>query len=251
MIIGFCTSCMNRRWQLEQTLPANLELLRGTPHFLAVVDYNSADDLGACLRAQEPHRRDGRLLTFRTEEPDSFHMSLAKNTAHRLALRRRPDVLFSLDADNFLHRETLTAIDDLFARRRDVYLHNWSGHWGDGTMGRVALRAEDWLRVGGYDETFLPMSWQDADLMTRCRADGLEYVHDSSGCGRPVANTIEQKLASVRRPETLREAPARHTLNHFTEANFIHSLRRPIRLPLAAQRRFRGRVDFGEQEVEV
>jgi hypothetical protein len=50
MIVGFCTSCMNRRWQLEQTLPANLELLRGTRHFLALVDYNSGDDLGSFLR---------------------------------------------------------------------------------------------------------------------------------------------------------------------------------------------------------
>jgi hypothetical protein len=192
MIVGFCTSCMNRRWQLEHTLPVNLELLRGTPHFVAVVDYHSVDDLGPFLRAQVEHRRAGRLLTFRTEEPTSFHMSRAKNAAHRLALRRRPHLLFNLDADNFLHRDTLTAIADLFLRRRDVYLHNWSGQWGDGTMGRIAMRAEDWLGLGGYDETFLPMSWQDADLMTRCRAVGLDYVHDSSGSGHPVANTIEQ-----------------------------------------------------------
>jgi hypothetical protein len=251
MIVGFCTSCMNRRWQLEQTLPVNLELLRGTPHFLAVVDYNSGDDLGPLLRAQDHHRSAGRLLSFRTDEPTSFHMSQAKNTAHRLALRRQPDILFNLDADNVLHRDTMTAIADLFSRKRDVYLHNWSGRWGDGTMGRIAMRAEDWVRLGGYDEAFLPMSWQDADLMTRCRAAGLDYVHDGSGSGRAVANTIEQKLNAVRLPDGARDLSPHRALADFTRANFMLSLRRPIRLRMQDHRRFRGRLDFEDGEVEV
>ena len=208
MIVGFCTSCMDRRWQLEQTLPANLQLLRGTPHFIALVDFNSRDDLDLMLQGQDEHRRGGRLLSFRTEEPTYFHMSQAKNAAHRLALRRRPDILFNLDADNFLHRDTLTALEDLFSRRQDVYLHNWSGQWGDGTGGRIALRARDWIGLGGYDEAFQPMSWQDSDLMSRCRAAGLDYVHDGSGSGRPVANTIEQKLSALRLPDPARDSSA-------------------------------------------
>jgi len=251
MIVGFCTSCMNRRWQLEQTLPANLELLRGTRHFLALVDYNSGDDLGSFLRTQDEHRRAERLLIFRTSQPASFHMSRAKNTAHRLALRRQPDVLFSLDADNFLHRDTLVAIADLFSRKRQAFLHNWSGRWGDGTMGRIAIRTEDWLRLGGYDEEFLPMSWQDADLMTRCRAAGLQYVHDGAGSGRPVANSIDQKLASVRLPDRMIGASPSRALAHFTEENFIHSLRRPILLDVERQQRFRGHLDFQDAEVEI
>lgn len=251
MVVGFCTSCMDCRWQLEQTLPVNLELMRGTPHFLALVDFNSRDDLDPLLRGQDEHRRAGRLLSFRTEQPTSFHMSQAKNAAHRLAMRRRPDVLFNLDADNFLHRDTLTALADLFSRRQDVYLHNWSGQWGDGSMGRIALRAQDWLRIGGYDETLLPMSWQDADLMIRCRALGLDYVHDGSGSGRPVANTVAQKLSAVRLPDQLRDASVAQALDYLTNTNFMLSLRRPIRLPLEDQRRFRGRLDGGQEEIEI
>jgi hypothetical protein len=250
VVVAFCTSCMNRRWQLAQTLAANLEALDGTAHFLAVVDYNSGDDLQSLLRAQGPHLAAGRLLTFRTEEPATFHMSQAKNTAHRLALRRQPDVLFNLDADNFIKADTLTAIQDLFTRKRDVFLHNWSGLWGDGTMGRIALRAEDWVRLGGYDEELLPMSWQDADLMTRCRAVGLRYVHDSSGSGRPVANSVAQKLASVRVPDQVSGEPPQQVLVHFTKENFIRSLRRPILQPLQSQRRFRGLLGFDEH-VEI
>jgi hypothetical protein len=250
MVVAFCTSCMNRRWQLAQTLEANLEALGGTDHFLAVVDHNSGDDLPSLLRAQGSHLATGRLLTFRTEEPATFHMSQAKNAAHRLALRRRPDVLFNLDADNFIKADTLTAIEDLFTRKRDVFLHNWSGRWGDGTMGRIALRAEDWVRLGGYDEEFLPMSWQDADLLTRCRAAGLRYVHDGSGSGRPVPNSIAQKLASVRVPDQMSGEQPQQVLAHFTAENFIRSLGRPILQPLESQRRFRGQLNF-EEEVEI
>lgn len=251
MVVAFCTSCMNRRWQLEQTLAANLDLLRGTPHFLAVVDYNSGDDLQSLLRAQADHLGAGRLLTFRTDEPATFHMSLAKNTAHRLALRRRPDVLFNLDGDNFINGDTLIAIEDLFSRKRGVFLHNWSGRWGDGTMGRVALRAEDWVALGGYDEEFLPMSWQDADLMTRCRAVGLRYVHDSSGCGRAIANSIDQKLLNVRLPDQAIGGRPDEVLGLFTEENFIRSLGRPVRQSFDSQRRFRGSLDFAETETSI
>src|SRR4051812_929184 len=102
MVIGFATSCMNRRWQLAYTLAHNLDLLRGTGHFLAVVDYGSRDDLQSLLRRFDRDVQLGTLLCFRTETPSRFHMSKAKNTAHRLALRRQPAVLFNLDADNFL-----------------------------------------------------------------------------------------------------------------------------------------------------
>jgi len=114
MVIGFATSCMNRRWQLEQSLPQNLAVLRETDHFLAVVDHGSADGLGKLLERFADDIARGTLLCFRTDVPRHFHASIAKNTAHRLALRRQPTVLFNLDADNFITHETLSLTEETF-----------------------------------------------------------------------------------------------------------------------------------------
>lgn len=244
MIIGFATAAMNRRWQLEQTLAANLAVLRGTPHFLALCDYGSRDDLAGLLADFAADVARGTLTTFRTGEPRSFHMSVAKNTAHRLALRRRPDVLFNLDADNFISPATLAMCQQTFAAKGPACLHNWSRSFGDGSCGRIALPAAEWVALGGYDETLLPTSWQDIDLLFRARAVGLPYVFRDDGIGEPVCNTMEQKIAHVEPPAGMTGATAADLYRRMWVENVVQSLGRPVRLSFAEQRRFSGELDL-------
>lgn len=238
---------MNRRWQLERTLPANLEALRGTAHFLAVVDYNSGDGAVALLRAHDGAVAAGALTWFRTDEPTEFHASRAKNAAHRLALRRRPDVLFNLDADNFVTADTLRIVEQAFAGGAGC-LHEWTGQAWDGSFGRIALRAADWIALGGYDETLWGMGWQDVDLLYRARAAGLRYVHAGGAVTPPVDNTVADKLAYVAaRPDG--QADALAALREMGHQNLIRSLGRPARLSLDEQRRWHGVLDSGEAVV--
>lgn len=250
MVIGFATSCMNRRWQLEETLARNLQVLRGSPHYLALCDYNSADDVGYLVEQFADDVRRGTLLYFRTTEPRTFHMSSGKNTAHRLALRREPDVLFNLDADNRVTAETITVIESIFGAQIDSCLHNWNRQWSAGTCGRVALSAARWQELGGYDEQFLPVGWQDIDLMYRARAIGLQYQEVNRGVGLAVGNSYADKIANITLPEKLTADSERDTYNLITTSNIVTSLGRPIRLALADQAHFRGVINF-EQETLV
>ena len=243
MVIGFATSCMNRRWQLEQTLEQNLRALAGTPHFIALCDYNSADAVATLVEGLDDVRR-GHLLYFRTDEPQSFHMSSAKNTAHRLALRRKPDVLFNLDADNRITPETVAMIERVFRADRDTCLHNWNQDWAAGTCGRVALAASRWLELGGYDEALLPVGWQDLDLMFRARGIGLCYRQVNEGVGPSLENSYAQKLANVALPDARGAGTPRELYNQTLARNMITSLGRPVRLDAGAQRRFSGVIDF-------
>jgi hypothetical protein len=253
MRIGFCTAAMNRRWQLEKTLPENLASLRGSGHFLALVDYNSSDGLCEMVQARlAGHVEDGTLLYFHTVEPRGFHASLAKNLGHRLALQREPDVLFNLDADNFIAPETIAALEGLFGGERRACFHNWSRQWTDGSFGRIAMRSDDWVALGGYDESFLPMTWQDVDLLLRARAVGLEYVaaHPARAA---VENTQDDKIRNLaERPgeEGAAERPA-DLLKILNRENMARSFGRPVRLPFAEQRPARGRLNFASATVTI
>jgi hypothetical protein len=241
MVIGFSVSCMNRLWQIEETLPINLAVLEGTGHFLALCNYNSADRLDEYVRERcAGPLQSGTLLYFHTRIPTTFHASKAKNAAHRLALRRGPDVLFNLDADNFIAPETIAAVATLFEHDPGVFLHQWSEVWGDGTFGRIAMAAHHWMALGGYDESLREMAWQDIDLLFRARAAGLRYRLDASGVRAPVQNSLTQKLASTGLDVRGGELAAQARLRQFHQENMVRSLARPIVLDPAEQERYQG-----------
>jgi hypothetical protein len=248
MIVAFCSTAMNRRWQLERTLRSNLEVLRGTGSFLALCDYNSAEPLDTLVQGFAEDLRTGTLLYFRTEEPTGYHSSKAKNLAHRLALRRSPDVLFNLDADNFLSDDTLGLVSEAFASGERLSFHNWTTRDADGTCGRLALRAEDWVALGGYDEQLQAASWQDIDLLIRCRAAGLRYLLDPRGVPRPIANSMAEKLAHL---EGTGEGDPMARYYAMYKENLIISMGRPARLRLEDQRRFSGRLNLTEGPVAI
>jgi hypothetical protein len=245
VIVGFCTTAMNRRWQIEQTLPVNLARLRETGCFLALCDYNSADDLQAFVRGFDNDLADGTLLYFHTGQPRGYHSSKAKNLAHRLAITRRPDVLFNLDADNYVSDQTLDIVAAALSGAGEACLHNWSTRDDDGSSGRIALRTDTWRRLGGYDETFAPASWQDLDLLMRCRAAGVPYVLDPRGVPPPVPNTMADKVRHLEPPgDGSPPQPPDVRYRDMFRHNVLASLARPSRLPLEQQQRFEGRLNF-------
>src|SRR4051812_46194981 len=250
MVIAFCTAVMNRLWQVQQTLPWNLARLEGTPHTIALCDYDSRDGLDRYVRDTFGRQvRSGALSYFRTEEPTGFHASKAKNAAHRLGLRRRPDVLFNLDADNFITEETLAAVDRVAGEGGRFVLHQWSRGWSDGTFGRIALPAAEWEALGGYDEALLEMSWQDIDLLGRARAVGLRYCLQSAGVRPAIQNTLRQKLANVATDSVASEQQAQGRLRDLHIENMVRSFGRPVRIPSDQQHRYQGVLDFEEDAL--
>jgi hypothetical protein len=244
MVIGFCTSCMNRRWQVEATLARNLATLRGTGHFLALANYNSTDGLDEYVRENhQQDQREGTLLYFRTTTPTRFDASIAKNLAHRLAMTRGPDVLFNLDADNFVTAETLSIVVRTFAERRDRVLHQWSTSMRDGSFGRIGMAVDHWKRIGGYDETLQRMAWQDMDLLNRARAVGLQYRHESQGIEAAIRNSYEQKLANVGEDwQQPGERPS-HAYKRLVHENMMAAFCRPVIQDIEQQSRFSGLIN--------
>jgi hypothetical protein len=199
--ISLCTTCYNRLSFLQQTLPRNLACLDPRDE-IVLLDYGSTDGLGDWVRmALLDALRDGRLKYFRAET-SRWHVSHAKNVAHRLATRR---VVCNLDADNFAPAGFADWLREVFLDGPAI-THGDAHSYGGG-YGRIALFKEDFLRLGGYDERFVGWSYDDEDLRRRAMASGqravvtpapfITFLHHSHAIRQfaPGATTQEEDLA--------------------------------------------------------
>jgi hypothetical protein len=75
-------------------------------------------------------------------------------------------------------------------------VHQFRGDPLDGSYGRIAVKKRYFDRIGGYDESFDPMIYQDDDLIERLSSIGLKYVlrpDPQYNCAIP--NTKEEGIA--------------------------------------------------------
>ena len=109
--------------------------------------------------------RSGYLRYIRTDQLPNWHASIAKNTSHRLS---RGEILVNLDGDNYTGWRGAEHILRIFTKYGpNTLFHQWSGVSKDGTYGRISYSRQTFFRLGGYDESFLPMGYQDHDIIMR------------------------------------------------------------------------------------
>lgn len=185
--LAFCTAIMNRLPQFAQVFEANLETMRQHPDCeWVILDYGSSDELAEFLLSRP---LPDNVRPFRAEAP-RWHASIAKNLAIDCS---EASHVMTLDADN-----RIGSAPALVARMRpDEIIHHWSGRYLDGTFGRILLsRTTFYDRLGGYDESFLPMAHQDSDLLQRSRALGIVVRHIPCDANSAVGNTKADSVAN-------------------------------------------------------
>lgn len=177
--VSFCITCRDRLWQIQQTLPKNLKdnnAIQDRVEFV-LVDFASPDGLQQwiCDNFQE-ELKSGYLKYYYVEEGmPEWHMSVAKNTAHQLG---KNEVLVNLDCDNFTGIKGGDYVARIFRKYGvdNTFLHMWTGDWGDGTHGRMAVSKKNFRELGGYDEGLEPFGGDDRDFARRAKAMGLKRV---------------------------------------------------------------------------
>jgi hypothetical protein len=183
--VTFCTTCKGRLKHLKTTLPLNLQIIdewksQKLGHDLlyqfVILNYNSKDGLDEWI--QSKYAEDGRVTHFHETSVEGFHMSKAKNLAHRGA--EKCDVLVNLDADNILTEEYLAELGTFAAvEGPDVIYCNQPGM--KGLCGRVAYRQDVFYQLGGYDESFEPYGYEDFDFLERAKRAGLKLAESKNG----------------------------------------------------------------------
>jgi len=188
--ISFCTTCCNRTSYLQEVFAENAQIIERDPALeWVIVNFGSRDGLDEFMM-NRLEQINPRILYARDAHPKAWHLSIAKNLAHRLGAG---DILVNLDCDNLI-ADAVNRIKIIFRCKVDM-LHMWSGTVGDGTCGRIAVRTPTFFRLGGYDESFYPMGYQDWDLLARAHASGFSVFRGGSSNMRyAIPNTKIQSI---------------------------------------------------------
>lgn len=146
-----------------------------------VLNYSSEDDLleylFSTLKAEIER---GRLVVYSVLGEPKFRMAHAKNTAFRCGMLEGAKILVTLDADNFAGPGFEDFIEDRITRENNVFLCPRAIGLGTGNArvqprgvaGRLAIREQDFIKAGGYDEKYVTWQGEDVDLVARLKRMG-------------------------------------------------------------------------------
>ena len=155
--ISFCIPCMGRLHHLKETLPNNIEKSNNYNVEFIVLNYNSADKLDEWMKDNMmDHIETGKIVYYKTIEPEYFKMSHSKNMANRLGTG---DLLFTLDADIFILQDICRYCNEVFQEDRLLV---------DRNCGSICLFADFFHKARGYDESMIGWGQEDKDFHDRC-----------------------------------------------------------------------------------
>lgn len=168
-----CTTCKGREQHIEETLPKNIRDNPSSNIKFVLVNYASPYHLNDYLRTK--HAKDiesGKLVTYDFRTAGPFRMAHAKNLSHRLSILEGADILVNLDADNFTGEGFADHVSSLMSDNTFLYSKMIKDVTPRGITGRIAVRPDTFLKVGGYDEKFGTWSPDDKDFNKRLRKHG-------------------------------------------------------------------------------
>jgi hypothetical protein len=206
---------MNRGAHLVQTLPVNIAENSDYPNVeFVVLDYNSKDNIGQWIRKNLGHHiASGVLKYYRTDEPEFFHSSHAKNMALRLGTG---DIVGMVDADNYAGPGYAGWIDKVFSSqgghtlvttlRKDAIPHRDQG-------GKFCLDRAQFHEVRGLDEDLFGYGMEDTDLINRMEnAGGKRFYIEEQRHLRFISHSDVERLSNFEFPGNLRQLYLRISL---------------------------------------
>ena len=175
--LTFVMALMNRFHQIEETLIKNLEDNwedRDDVEFV-LMDINSKDRFREWIREQNltKYTECGYLRYYESDVLDQWHASIGKNTATHQAQGR---IVVTLDCDNYTgYRGGRFVITQFEQHDYKCVVHQFDWNPQNGNFGRIAMTKEKFNEIGGYDQSLMPMGYQDWDIIKRAEASGCKY----------------------------------------------------------------------------
>lgn len=219
--LTFVMALMNRKHQIEETLIKNLEDNwedRENVEFV-LMDVSSKDGFREWLQEQDLNKytKSGYLRCFETDVIDTWHASIGKNTAAHQAHGR---IIVTLDCDNFTgFRGGNFVIQHFEKHNYNCVMHQFDWNPKNGNFGRIALTKNKFDKIGGYDQSLLPMGYQDWDIIKRAEAIGCEYINPTdAGYNQAITNEGGKELSMANTIDA-------HKKMGWTEMNRINKLK--------------------------
>jgi len=199
--ISLCITCMGRLEDLRQTLPENIKNNAAyEPLEFVILDYNSNDGLGSWVQDELGEYLDtGKVVHYRTEEPQFFSMAHSRNLAFKLA---NGDIVNNLDADNYTWADK-PQTEPCFA----AYLNKLANECGPHTIfakgkrmlrGRVGFWKWEFIHLlGGYDEGLSGYGHDDHDLVQRAWGIGFKMAWFGGAYYRAIKTAKKKSTANM------------------------------------------------------
>ena len=228
--LSFCITCKNRLYQIRQTLRKNLDdnlIYKDSVDFV-LVDFGSSDGLKEWVASSfKEELESGYLKYYYTDALDGWHASIAKNTSH---LMSNKEILVNLDCDNFTGiRGAAFVIRHFLENVNDIVLHQFLDDF-NGSFGRISVKREHFLAIGGYNESLLPMGYEDVDFIERLKSIGLTYIHDGNKrYNQAIPNSREEGLVNIKEKVSYAEMVRRNRTvseNNISEGHIIANMNR-------------------------
>lgn len=146
--LSYCTTCHNRLWQLKKTLPHNTRYLKCGEVELVIVAYNDDSVLPFLQTHYAEYLNDARIRVIEHTEDKIFadgsrwSCGYVKDIAHRAGLG---EVLFNLDADNFIDDDLQHAL--LTLPTKTMLITKQSEWRPDGRSGRIGVHKADYGNI--------------------------------------------------------------------------------------------------------
>lgn len=187
-LITYCISIKNRLHQLKITLRENL---LNTNQKIIICDFNSDDGIFDFIHNNFLHEIDTGELEYYFIENKYWHASRCKNITHSKA---KTKYVVNLDCDNFIGKNSDEKLLNLLNDNTIVWQND--NIMGSGNCGRISMTKENFDKLGGYDESFYPMGYQDVDLVERGKLMGLKVIifNENNKC---IKNTKEESCRYV------------------------------------------------------
>lgn len=187
--LSFCITCKDRLYQLKNTLPINLIHNKNSRNIIEfiLVDFDTPNLREWIYSNFGKELASGYLKYYYTDKLSNWHASLCKNIAHVYA---SGVIVSNLDCDNYTGNNGGLHIIKNF-KSNNILFHQWSGYQKDGSYGRISMLKSVFMHLNGYDQSLLPMGYQDHDIILR-----FIYVYGAINYKKYAKNSIEIKKYS-------------------------------------------------------
>lgn len=186
--ISFCIVSMNRLHHLKQTLLQNINENDNYEELeFVVLDYNSHDGLSDWIKDNMSlYIENGRLIYYKTIEPQSWNPSHSKNLVFKLATG---DIVCNIWADYYCGAGFASYVNQSYLKDNnivitpiDFYRTKKNYCPPKDVLGKVCTRKEDFVNIRGFDERMNKHGFEDYDFVNRLELMGVKRVliEDSS-----------------------------------------------------------------------
>jgi len=194
MMISVCIPCMNRAYDLKQTLPSNIEAANASsPVEIVILDYNSQDGLEEYINntRETISLADGNLLTYAKYTGRSYyHMAHARNLS---VLASSGEYINISNADVFFAEDYFKIIRELLLSRKPVWIKPPQRH-----LGILICQRQEFIDAGGFDERFEFYGPEDKDLILRLQRRGGKFVSCPSKIISQIRTPNSEKVKNYR-----------------------------------------------------